>query len=91
MDALVASYSGQCATSYASEVGTFVGALQPIDGRYEIRAIPWSQLIRAARARHEHLQKWLDLTVSRDKMLALADESYAEFLPKATKKKKPPR
>jgi hypothetical protein len=61
---------------------------KPIDGRYEIRVIPWSQLIRAARARHEHLQQWLDLSASRDKVLTLAEETYAEFLPTPKKKSK---
>lgn len=64
---------------------------RPIDGKYEIRVIPWSQLIRAARARHEHLQNWLDLTASRDEVLALAEETYAEFLPKPKKKSAKPR
>lgn len=62
---------------------------KPIEGQYEIRVIPWSQLIRAARARHEHLQQWLDLTASRDKVFELTEETYAEFLP--TQKKKPSR
>lgn len=55
---------------------------RPVDGRYEIRLMKWSQLIRAARARHEHLQKWLDYAATRDKVLKLADETYADFLPK---------
>jgi hypothetical protein len=64
---------------------------RPVDGKYEIRVIPWSQLIRAARARHEHLQKWLDVSPSRDKVFALAEETYSEFLPKAKKKSARPR
>jgi hypothetical protein len=59
---------------------------RPVDGRYEIRAMQWSQLIRAARARHEHLQKWLDYTATRDRVLTLAEETYAEFLPQPNKK-----
>ena len=39
----------------------------------------WSQLIRAARARHEHLQKWLDFAATRGQVLKLADETYADF------------
>lgn len=59
---------------------------RPVDGRYEIRVMKWSQLIRAARARHEHLQKWLDFTATRDNVLTLAEETYAEFLPKPGKR-----
>jgi hypothetical protein len=64
---------------------------RPIDGKYEIRVVPWSQLIRGARARHEHLQKWLDITASRDKVFALTEETYAEFLPKRKSKARPVR
>ena len=59
---------------------------RPVDGRYEIRVMKWSQLIRAARARHEHLQKWLDFAATRDKVLKLAEDTYADFLPKPKEK-----
>ena len=62
---------------------------RPRDGRYEIRVFPWSQLIRAARARHEHLQKWLNDSASKEKVLALTEETYAEFLSPAKKKGNP--
>ena len=64
---------------------------RPTEGNHEIRVIPWSQLIRAARTRHEHLQKWLDLRASRDKVFELAEETYAQFLPKPKKKSTQPR
>ena len=59
---------------------------RPVDGRYEIRVMKWSQLMRAARARHEHLQKWLDYAATRDKVLKLAEDTYADFLPKPKEK-----
>lgn len=64
---------------------------RPADGRYEIRVIPWSQLIRAARAKHEHLKKWLDLTTPKNRVFALAEEAYAEFLPPPKKTSPPSR
>lgn len=62
---------------------------KPLDGSYEIRVVPWSQLIRAARARHEHLKKWLDLTTPKNRVFALAEETYAEFLPPQKKAPRP--
>jgi hypothetical protein len=64
---------------------------RPLDGRYEIRAIPWSQLIRAAKARHKHLQDWLNLAVTRERVFELAERTYEEFLPLPKKGKKKPR
>lgn len=55
--------------------------LSPTHRRYEIQARPWNQLIRSANARHDHLQKWLDYSVSNDRVFDLANETYAEFLP----------
>jgi hypothetical protein len=49
--------------------------------RYEIQARPWSQFIQSARARHDHLQKWLGYSVSKDHMFDWARETYGEFLP----------
>jgi Histidine kinase-, DNA gyrase B-, and HSP90-like ATPase len=54
---------------------------KPLDFRYEIRALPWSQLVRAAMARHNHLEKWLNYSVTRERVFELAEETYAEFLP----------
>ena len=54
---------------------------QPVDSRYEIRAIPWSQLLRTTTARHNHLEKWLNYAVTHERVFELAEETYAEFLP----------
>jgi hypothetical protein len=65
--------------------------LAPSQKRYEIQARPWSQLIQSAKARHSHLQKWLDYTVSRDKVLERAVE-FTDCLPplkKPSSAKKP--
>jgi hypothetical protein len=59
---------------------------KPVDSRYEIRAMPWKQLIRTATARHDHLEKWLNYTVTRERVFELAEETYAEFLPPPKKK-----
>jgi len=64
---------------------------KPVDGKHEIRVMTWDQLIRTARARHEHLQKWLNFTATRDKVVTLAEETYAEFLPLAKRKSSRPR
>jgi hypothetical protein len=52
----------------------------PTHKRYEIQARPWSQLIRSANARHQHLQKWLDYSVAKDRVLERAAE-FSDFLP----------
>jgi len=62
---------------------------KPVDGKYEIRAIPWKQLVRTARARHDHLEKWLNYSVKRERVFELAEETYAMFMPPPQKKKKP--
>jgi hypothetical protein len=54
---------------------------QRVDTRYEIRVIPWKQLLRTATARHNHLQDWLNYAVTRERVFELAEETYAEFLP----------
>lgn len=54
--------------------------LSPAQKRYEIQARPWSQIIQSANARHHHLQKWLDYSASRDRVLELATEC-ADYLP----------
>jgi hypothetical protein len=58
---------------------------KPADSRYEIRALPWSQLLRAATARHNHLEKWLNYSATRERVFELAEETYAEFLPQPKK------
>jgi hypothetical protein len=53
----------------------------PARQNYEIRAMPWSHVIRSATSRHQHLQDWLNCSVTRERVFDLAEEAYAEFLP----------
>jgi hypothetical protein len=49
--------------------------------RYEIRAYPWSALIRSANARHEHLRAWLNHNVTLERAMERAAAAYEEYLP----------
>ncbi|NQT16019.1 MAG: hypothetical protein HQ582_24905 [Planctomycetes bacterium] len=55
--------------------------LKPADARYEVRAIPWSVIIRSARARHEHLREWLNHSVVLERAMENAREVYDDYLP----------
>jgi hypothetical protein len=54
---------------------------KPAGARYEIRAYPWSVVIRSAKARHEHLRQWLNHNVTLERAMETASAAYDEYLP----------
>jgi len=54
---------------------------ESLDGKYEIRAMPWSVIIQGAEGRHEHLRQWLDHSVPLETALERSASVFKELLP----------